>query len=190
LFNDAVRAASQGAALPAHLAALAPFAALPQASTLGNRDLDKVLSGMGGAEYAKMVGPGELVSKCIGNSYAAAVHMNIACMVSTLGEGLVGKRLGAFSYGSGAIATMMTFEGAAGGSGGFSLGAMAKGLRVDDRLRGRRECEVKEYLEAMALREAAYGKHVSPVGTVDNVEKGAYYVKEVKPNGVRLYARK
>ena len=139
-----------------------------------------------------MVGPSEALSKGIGNSYAAAVHANIACLVSTLGAGLEGKRVGSFSYGSGAIATMMAFDGARAAPGArISLGGVADKLRVAERLAARRECEPVEYAEAMAMRERAYGKlGAEPAGGVEHVAAGAYYVKGVAADGVRTYARK
>jgi hydroxymethylglutaryl-CoA synthase len=191
LFNDAVRAVKAGLPLPAHLSALAPYASLPSSATLGNRELDKALGGLGGADYARMVGPSELLSKSIGNSYAAALHMNLLCLVDSLGEGLAGKRVGAFSYGSGAIATMMGLQGEGVQGSRFTLQGMAAQLRVGERLAARRQCEAGEYVEAMGMRERAYGKlGCSPVGSTEHVAAGGYYLKGVSAAGVREYARK
>jgi hydroxymethylglutaryl-CoA synthase len=193
LFNDAVRAVRAGLPLPAPLAALAPYAALPHGATLGNRDLDKALGSLGAAEYARMVGPSEQLSKGIGNSYAAALHANLVCLVSSLGAGLEGKSVGAFSYGSGALATMMALQGRASSSasgGGFSLAAMAAQLRVAQRLQARSECTPAVYAEAMGLRERAYGKlGFAPVGSCDTLAPGTFYLKEVSAAGVRSYGR-
>ncbi len=185
-----MRTVRAGLPLPAPLAPLAPFASLPHAATLGNRDLDKALGALGGAEYARMVAPSEALSKGIGNSYAAALHANLACLVSSLGEGLAGKSIGAFSYGSGAIATMLALEGGAGG-GRFSLGAMASRLRVAERLAARTESSPGEYAQAMALRERAYGRLGSaPEGSLDSLAAGTFYLKDVTAAGVRSYGRK
>ena len=115
-----MRASREGVALPPSLASLAPFTSLPYAATMGNRDLDKALGALGAEEYARMVGPSELLSKNIGNSYAAALHANLACLTGAVGGGLLGKRVGAFSYGSGALATLLTLEG--GGGAGWLAG--------------------------------------------------------------------
>lgn len=101
LFLDARAAARAGRPLPAGLEALAPWAGLPAAETLANRDLDKALGGVGAAAYARLVGPTEGLSKAIGNSYAAAVHANLVCLAAGKGAALEGKSVGAFSYGSG-----------------------------------------------------------------------------------------
>jgi hydroxymethylglutaryl-CoA synthase len=187
-----VRAVRAGLPLPPALASLAPYASLPHAATLGNRDLDKALGALGGADYARMVGPSELLSRSIGNSYAAALHANLACLASSEGAGLAGKSIGAFSYGSGAIATMMALEGRAVPQGQrFSLAAMAAQLRVRERLAARTECSPGEYAEAMAMRERAYGRLGSaPAGGLEHLAPGTFYLKDVTAAGVRSYGRK
>lgn len=186
-----MRRVRSGHPLPADLATLAPFASLPHNATLGNKELDKVLSALGGKEYARMVGPSELLSKSIGNSYAAAIHANLLCLTSSLGAGLEGKSIGAFSYGSGAMATMMALAGRAPSSSAFTLGGMQERLGVEARLAARRACQPAEYAQAMEMRERAYGKlGCTPQGSVDNVGKGVFYLKEVTAQGVRTYAQK
>jgi hydroxymethylglutaryl-CoA synthase len=191
LFNDAVRAAARGAPLPSPLEPLAPFLTLPHAATIGNRDLDKVLAALPvGADYADMVGPTEALSKSIGNSYTAALWANLACLVSAKGPALAGKRVGAFSYGSGAIATMMAFKGTS-GDGRFSLERMAAALDVPGRLAARTEAPPAELLAALKMREEAYGRFGrAPTGSLDYVPSGAWYLKEVAADGSRKYARK
>ena len=49
-------------------------------------------------------------SQNIGNTYTAAAFANLLCLVSTEGDNLAGKRVGVFSYGSGAIATLYALE--------------------------------------------------------------------------------
>ena len=192
LFNDAVRRVRSGHPLPADLATLVPYASLPHSATLGNKELDKALSALGGKEYARMVGPSELLSKSIGNSYAAAIHANLLCLTSSLGAGLEGRSIGAFSYGSGAMATMMALAGRApSSSSAFTLRGMQERLGVEARLAARRVCEPAEYVEAMGMRERSYGKlGCTPQGSVDNVGKGVFYLKEVTGQGVRTYAQK
>jgi hydroxymethylglutaryl-CoA synthase len=191
LFNDAVRAAAAGRPLPPPLEPLAPFAALPHAATMGNKDLEKALAALpAGADYADVVGPTEALSRGIGNSYTAALWANVACLVSAKGAALAGKRVGAFSYGSGAIATMLALRGREGAA-GFSLERMAAALDVQKRLAARTEAAPAELLAALKLREEAYGRFGrAPAGSVDHVPAGAWYLKEVAADGSRKYARK
>lgn len=189
LFNDAVRLSKAGH-LPAAYASLAPFVSLPVESTYINKDLDKALSGIGSDAYKAMVGPTEGISKHIGNSYTAAVHNNLLCLISNKGASLEGARIGAFSYGSGAIASMFALQGRASKS-GFTAERIAKTSNVQARLAARREAEPAEFSAALSMREASYGKAgVQPKGSVDNVPAGAFYLKEVTANHSRIYERK
>ena len=56
------------------------------------------------------VAPSVGFSQNIGNTYTAAAFANLLCLVSTEGDNLAGKRVGVFSYGSGAIATLYALE--------------------------------------------------------------------------------
>jgi hydroxymethylglutaryl-CoA synthase len=196
LFNDARRLVSRGEALPDALAALAPFASLPASQTLANKDLDKLLSSIGGDLYKRMVGPSETISKNIGNSYTGALHMNLMSLLGDAHAGgahLEGKSIGAFSYGSGAIATMMAFKARnpSKKSTLFSLSTIAKTLSVASRLKERVEASPEEFTNALILREAFYGKiGATPAGSIDNVPAGAFFLKEVTKEGGRVYAQK
>lgn len=159
LFNDARRAKAAGIALPAHLAALEPFVGLPEAATLTNRDLDKALQAVKSDAYARMVGPSEGFSKNIGNSYTGAVYSNLACLVDSAGAGLAGKRVGVFSYGSGAIATLFALDAHTSRPGSaFSIPRIANTIQLQPRLTARREATPAEFTEALKMREASYGK--------------------------------
>ena len=189
LFLDARAAAAAGRSLPQGLEALAPWASIPVEDTFSNRDLDKALSGIGGAAYAQLVGPTEGLSKAIGNSYAAALHANLLCLAAGKGASLVGKTVGAFSYGSGALATLFALKGRRPtGAHGFSLGGIQSAVDVPARLAARREAEPSELSAALKMREASYGRSgFEPTGSIDNVPAGAFFLKSVKAGGQRVY---
>ena len=197
LFNDARRAAARGAALPPHLAALAPFAELPAAQTLANRDLDKALAPLGVEAYQRMVGPSETLSKAVGNTYTGALHLNLLSLVGSAAAGgakLEGKRVGAFSYGSGAIATMFAMRGRAPttvAGQNFSLARMAKKLDTAGRLAARTEASPEEFTAALLAREKFYGRTgCAPAGSLEHVPSGAFYLDKVGTDGSRAYGRK
>ena len=199
LFNDARRAMARGAPLPAHLAPLAPFAALPAAQTLANRDLDKALAGLGGDAYARMVGPSEALSKAVGNTYTGALHLNLLSLVGSAAAGgakLEGKSVGAFSYGSGAIATMFALRGRApsrtgAGAGAFSLARMQATLDTAGRIAARAEASPEDFTAALLMREKFYGRTgCEPAGALEHVPSGAFYLKGVGADGTRAYERK
>ncbi len=192
LYLDARRAHASGSPLSPEYAALAPFLGLPIGQTYANKDLDKALSGVGSGEYKRIVGPSEALSKSIGNSYAGAVHANILSLVSTEGEALAGKTIGAFSYGSGAIASMFALKGAAPAPGAeFSLGRIAKSVDVSARLATRTAAAPADMEHALTLRERSYGRAgFTPDGSLSNIPSGAFYLEKVKEAGQRVYARK
>ena len=93
----------------------------------------------------------------IGNSYTAALYTNLASLVDA--TDLTGKRVGAFSYGSGAIATMFALDGVAVPAGSaFSLAHIKNAVKLQERLAARRDATPDEFLAALKLREASYGK--------------------------------
>jgi hydroxymethylglutaryl-CoA synthase len=113
------------------------------------------------------------------------VYANLLSLIDAKAEGLAGSRVGVFSYGSGAIATMFGLRA------GPGLGAIQAAVRLQPRLEARREASPQEFTDALKLREGSYGKvGAVPAGSVDHVPAGAFYLKEVAGNGARAYARK
>lgn len=196
LFNDARRLTAAGVPLPAHLTKLAPFMALPHKDTLTNKDLDKVLASVGTEQYEKAVAPSVGFSQNIGNSYTAALWCNLLSLVDRDGAAVEGHRLGMFSYGSGALATMFGMDApkhphSTRVNPKFSLGGMQAAANLSARLATRREASPEEFTEALAMRERAYGKaQMKPAGSIDNVPAGAWYLHDVGANYVRHYSRK
>lgn len=146
----------------------------------------------GGETYQRMVGPSEELSKNIGNSYAAAVWANLLCLADTRGKALEGKRIGMFSYGSGALASMFAFDGAPEPPGSpFTLARVHSVVNLPRRLAGRTEASPAEFVAALKLREASYGRSAFALqGSLEHIADGAYYLQEVGPLGTRVYARK
>lgn len=143
------------------------------------------------SNFVLQVAPTCNFSQNIGNSYTAALWTNLAGTVDNLGASLEGRRLGMFSYGSGALATMFVLDGTSKGSAPFSLADMQHKMDISRRLAARREATPEEFTEAMNIRERAYGKaHYTPVGSVDNVPVGGWYLKSVHTDHTRVYARK
>jgi len=191
LYNDARRFKQANIALPSHLAPLAKFVDLAAKDTYTNKDLEKALQAIPTTVYDRMVGPSIEFSQNIGNSYTAAVYSNLVCLVDNLGKELEGRRMGIFSYGSGAIATMFTVDGIAAPPGAsFSLPRIQQTVNLKQRLAERKEVTPAEFVDALKLREKMYGKSGTPAGSITHVPEGAYYLKEVLGNHNRVYARK
>jgi hydroxymethylglutaryl-CoA synthase len=103
-----------------------------------------------------------------------------------------GKRIGVFSYGSGAIATLLTLEGATEPPGSpFTLQRIHSVVGLHKRLAARTEATPAEFVDALRMRESTYGtSSFTPHGSLDNVGKGVWYLKEVTAQGTRVYDRK
>jgi hydroxymethylglutaryl-CoA synthase len=158
-----------------------------------DRALDKALQSLPAVEgsYDRMVAAGARVSQRVGNTYTGAVHANLLSLVSEKKSGLVGSRAGAFSYGSGAIATMFALDFAAEHDPEFSVDRIASTVQLDAMLDARTPATPEEFSEALLQREASYGtSDFTPLGSAEEVPAGAYYLDRVDANWHRHYSRK
>lgn len=92
------------------VAKLAKWKDCPLEETYKDKDLETALKSASADVYSEKVAPGCVASKLIGNTYTASVWLNLACLVSTHGSALSGKKVSLFSYGSGALASMLELE--------------------------------------------------------------------------------
>ena len=215
--NDARRLVLADASLPEHLAPLADAAIRPLEDTYSDRDVMKASLAAAKPYYESMVGPSDTLSQHIGNSYTGAIFANLLSLTCNKGAGLEGKRVGVFSYGSGAIAHMFGLNGrvptaaddaaaqqgrtwaqvngyeAADGaraSQNFTLGRIADTVQLDARLNARVEATPEELAAEMLARERTYGAAaVTPETARKFLAPGTWYLKEVNDKYMREYAR-
>ena len=70
----------------------------------------------------------------------------------------------------------------------FTLARIAETVGLDDRLAARRAAPPSEFAEAMQVREKAYGQaDYTPLGSVDNISAGAFYLDRVDDKHRRQY---
>ena len=135
------------------------------------------------------MGPSIEFCQRIGNSYTASSFVNLLCLVSNQQSQLIDQRVGVFSYGSGAVGTLYTLQGAR-GHGNFTLDNIASTANLRARLDGRQRVPVEEFVDAMALRVHSYGRHSHhPIGEVGHVAKGDFYLHHTTGKHHRVYAR-
>ena len=91
--------------------ALGAWPTTPARESVSDREAEKVLRKLSESRWERMTGAGHLLSKNVGNSYTAALYMNLLSLVAAEGENLDGRRLLCFSYGSGYVATAFTLVG-------------------------------------------------------------------------------
>ena len=88
------------------MSTLTPLQTVSIEDSYENKDIDTALRTISSNRFHSTVLPCCNISRNIGNCYTASVF---ACLLGILveqGEGLVGKRIGMFSFGSGSMATM------------------------------------------------------------------------------------
>ena len=116
----------------------------------------------------------------------------MANLVSELGNDLVGKKVILFSYGSGALASMMSItphpENV---NARFSLARMKEVLNISQRLQKREKLTPADLNVALGAREASHGVvPFIPSFLTDRLAPGAYYLESISANHERFYRRK
>jgi len=151
--------------------------------TYFNADLEKVFRKIGDSIFEKKATPATMIATNVGNSYCASVYAALLSLISTAPQDqLLGKRILFFSYGSGLAASM------------FSaiitkpVLEIAQKANIVEKLKQRVEVSPEQYVEVMQLREKACGqKNYTPVSSIDNIEKGDYYLKYINEQYQRFY---
>ncbi|KAI9316906.1 hydroxymethylglutaryl-CoA synthase [Dichotomocladium elegans] len=167
-------------------ATLKAFADLDYSQSFENRDLEKACVALTKAGYAQKVAPAAFVPKQIGNMYTAAVWAGLVSLLSEVdSETLQGKRVLLYSYGSGLAASMVSFRIAG------STSDIKQKLNMRERLAARIHSKPEEFAEAMKIRESTHNAcNYEPVGSLDNIASGVYYIEKIDDKWRRFYKRK
>ncbi|TMW55756.1 hypothetical protein Poli38472_010638 [Pythium oligandrum] len=167
---------------------------MPLEQTYTDRELDLTARKVSAEIYKKMAVPCHSVTKRLGNCYTASVYINLATIVHTQAAALANKRVLAFSYGSGSMASMFSIHARQCDEGSdprFSLETMSKHLNLFARLEKRKQTSAEQFSYYMDLREKFHGKKsVTPVQPVSTITPGAYYLVDIDEKFRRRYARK
>jgi len=136
--------------------------------------------------YKNKVGPAAYVPKMIGNMYAGAVWAGMASLISEVSsEDLQGKRVLLYAYGSGLAASMMSFKIVG------STENIRSTLNLRERLAQRTASKPEDFAEAMAIREKTHNvKDYNPIGSLDHIAPGVYYIDTIDDKWRRFYKRK
>lgn len=118
----------------------------------------------------------------IGNCYTASLYSSLSALVQEVGDGLVGKRIVLYGFGSGFAASMFSLR----------VTGAVRGIVVGMPLRRRLEMRTvvtgAVFEEVMKKRERDYGRFgYQPSSDVDELFPGTFYLKEVDEDGEREY---
>lgn len=148
-----------------------PVTDVPQEASYEHRDVETALKNISNARFVSSLMPACAVSRNIGNSYAASVFCGVISLLGSLGVDLVGKRVMAFSYGSGSAASIYSYFGRVADSQSndiflfgipperrkiFTLDEIKTALDLTSKLSNRRQTTLEEFNDAMKKREDAY----------------------------------
>ncbi|KAJ5994079.1 hypothetical protein N7451_009803 [Penicillium sp. IBT 35674x] len=155
-------------------------------ASLTDKDIEKTCIGLTKERFFKRVQPSLTAPTNCGNTYTASVYSGLLSLLSNVpSEKLQGKRIGIFSYGSGLASTLFslrvkgdTFE-------------VSERVRLNERLEARTAVSPEFYNEMCKIREKAYQqKSYTPIGSVDSLAPGTYYLTHVDEMFRRSYEKK
>ena len=164
---------------------------MPREQTYEDKELEVKLKDVATPLYKTKVAPSCEISKNIGNTYTAAVYMNLANIVSNEGAKLEGKSLVLFSYGSGALATMLEIKCVPCENSIFTLEKIQKNLDASARLTSRERLTPKDLNTALEQREKSHNYvPYKPSFSIDKLFPGTFYLDEISTSYERNYIRK
>eukprot|EP01117_Protostelium_nocturnum_P020266 TRINITY_DN9032_c0_g1_i1.p1 TRINITY_DN9032_c0_g1~~TRINITY_DN9032_c0_g1_i1.p1 ORF type:complete len:476 (-),score=165.55 TRINITY_DN9032_c0_g1_i1:55-1482(-) len=150
-----------------------------------DKEVAKVFGDLSLPSFNKKTEVGSLLPKNLGNSYTASLYTGLISLVSKEKDNLVGKRVLLFSYGSGMVATLFSLNI------NGSVAGISDKADVVRRLSQRTHHNAESFTAALKDRETFHSaSNFTPKGSVDELEKGAYYLEKIDDLKRRTYARK
>ncbi|XP_003747229.1 hydroxymethylglutaryl-CoA synthase 1 [Galendromus occidentalis] len=161
--------------------------------TIFDRDVEKAFIALSNDIFVKKTKPSLLISNQVGNTYTSALY---SCLASYLGntaiESIAGRRLGMFSYGSGSAATFFSLRVTDDVSKGSPLQMLHESLAdLKDRLAQRIKVSPLDFGTIMKHRQETH--HLAPhtpVGSLEGLSAGTWYLTQVDDMHRRTYSRK
>ncbi|KAJ5578661.1 Hydroxymethylglutaryl-CoA synthase [Penicillium hispanicum] len=152
-------------------------------ASLDDKGLEKTLMRLTQEQFRERVQPSLTGPSMCGNMYTARVYPGLVSLLNNIpNEQLAGHRVGIFSFGSGLTSTLFSLRVVGDVSG------LAAKTNLHARLAGRERVSPAFYDEMCRLRESAYQKsNYTPVGSVDALAPGTYYLEHVDEMFRRTY---
>jgi len=184
---------SSTSTVASELSGLSPeYASVPLADTYESKDIETVFRTASDSRFKAKVMPCCALNTNIGNCYTGSVFSSLLSVVCLQGDALVGKRIMMFSYGSGSVATLYSLVGRVPSdpTSPFSLGATKTASDMINRLALRTASSVSDFVAALDLRAAKYGKApMVPEGDVSHLFPGTYFLTGINEKHHRTYDR-
>lgn len=150
-----------------------------------NPEMEKSLAEFSKGIYQAKVVPGTVLPKNVGNTYTGSLYNGLVSLISEVGDGLIGKRVFLFSYGSGLASTLFSFTVKS------SIRPIVTRIDLKNKLAQRTEVPPDQFVQTLQLREKRHGaKEYIPSDNIDILFPGTYYLTKVDAKLRRFYARK
>lgn len=155
-------------------------------ASLTDRTVEKTFLGFVKDKATKRLNPSIIGPTNTGNMYTASVYSSLASLFTYVEpENLINKRVSLFSYGSGLASSFFSLVVKS------DISNISKTLDLKNKLKSRTFVTPKEYETSIELREAAHLKHsFTPVGSIEHIPAGTYYLTKVDDKFRREYAVK
>lgn len=152
-------------------------------TSLTDKNVEKTFMALTKKRFAERVQPAIQAATMCGNMYCGSVYGGLVSLISNIApKTLQGKRLGVFSYGSGLASSLFSLRVVG------DTSEMSEKLNLQERLDARRVVDPQVYDDMCMLREKAHlKKDFKPVGKVEDLLPGTYYLTEVDDMFRRKY---
>lgn len=157
-----------------------------------DRDVEKAFLTVSKKQFDEKTKPTLLVAAQVGNMYTPSVYGGLVSYLVNIDiNKLAGSKIALFSYGSGLAATMFSLTVSKDISEGSPLRKLVSKLSyVKPQLDQRKSVSPEKFSAMLAIRQENCHKapHV-PLGTIDNLFPGTYYLTKVDEMHRRTYDR-
>nr|BAQ25474.1 hydroxymethylglutaryl-CoA synthase [Phaffia rhodozyma] len=161
----------------------AELATLDMKKSLSDKNVEKSLIAASKSSFNKQVEPGMTTVRQLGNLYTASLFGALASLFSNVpGDELVGKRIALYAYGSGAAASFYALKVKS------STAFISEKLALNNRLSNMKIVPCEDFVKALKVREETHNAvSYSPIGSLDDLWPGSYYLGEIDSMWRRQY---
>ncbi|KZT38172.1 putative hydroxymethylglutaryl-CoA synthase [Sistotremastrum suecicum HHB10207 ss-3] len=179
-YNDFVSAPH----LPEYSAVPESIASISREASLTDKTVEKSFVSLSAAAYKTKVGPSMSCAKRCGNMYTASLYGGLASLIARVDPAtLLGKRISMFAYGSGCASSFYAIRVKG------DTTEIAEKMDLLGRLASMKVVPCEEYVSSLKLREQNHNAgSYTPVGSIDNLWPGSYYLESIDDRYRRKYA--
>lgn len=159
---------------------------ISEKASLTDKSIEKTFMSLSKNDFSVHVEPSMKCSRRCGNMYTASLYGGLASLISSVEPAaFMGKKISMFAYGSGMASSFYAMKVVG------DTSKMKEKLDLVNRLASMKVVPCQEYVDALELREKNHnaGSYM-PVGSLDNIWPGAYYLEEIDSKYRRKYGRK